>query len=107
MFFFKHPALQPAALLCRLAWIASIILTVCVIWDNYQPLGRLPGVSLKPDYTSKTAANTKRIMALHALFMELAYVVCMTEALLAYRAPIFNLRTSRCDGPPNAWLLNL
>lgn len=98
----RHPAMQPGALIARASMVAIVILTFTWMFVSYPELGPTKtqkdrssdGVSWDAE-ASSWGKSTKRLTSLHAMIFVLAYVLCMTEALLAYRAPIFDLRTSR------------
>ena len=71
----------------RLTW--SAFLTVLVVWICRCGAGLRTWSQEEPGPA----------MSLHYLFMGLAWPVCMTEAILSYRAPLVPFRQRRCARP--------
>ncbi|KAI8469941.1 MAG: cytochrome b561 [Monoraphidium minutum] len=72
-----------AALAAR---VVAVTVLAIVAWWVSQLLG---GVSASPDVAADGAISTGRLFNWHPVLMVLAFPVLMSEALLAYRAPLF------------------
>lgn len=78
---------QAITMACRIFQI--IILLTVFIWVTLS----LGGLGLSPSVPDATtgANNTSKVFNWHPLFMTFAFVICMGEAVLAYRAPVANI----------------
>lgn len=77
------PAPAGTAWLARAAYLGAFSLVVAWV------AGHLGGVALRPENTSEEGANdTSKLFNWHPILMTLAFVVFMSEAVMAYRAPL-------------------
>lgn len=71
----------------RLTWVAFFI--ILMVWICQY------GAGLK----AWSHMNPVPLLSYHYFFMGLAWPVCMTEAILSYRAPLIPFRQRRCGRP--------
>lgn len=82
------PGLQALCVkvLPRLTWMAFFI--ILLVWICLYGAG----------FKSWSHMNPVPLLSYHYFFMSLAWPVCMTEAILSYRAPLIPFKQRRC-GP--------
>ncbi len=76
-------------------WLARLSAAVTLVFVAVWVHSYLGGVGAHADVAGDGSVSTDRLFNWHPILMTLGFVVLMSEALLAYRAP-WSSHTARC-----------